>query len=109
MSAGFPASLLMRRVGRRNGFLIGTSLGLIGALTGASAIFISSFTLFCTSTFTLGMMIGFNQLYRFVAVEIAGSSFKANAVSLVMVGGIVSGTLGPLLAAQGKDLSLIHI
>ena len=103
MSAGFPASLLMRRVGRRNGFLIGTSLGFIGALTGAYAILISSFSLFCTSTFTLGMMMGFNQLYRFVAVEIAGPSFKAKAVSLVMVGGIVSGTLGPLLAAQGKD------
>ncbi len=103
MSAGFPASLLMRRVGRRNGFLIGTSLGLIGALTGAYSILISNFPLFCTSTFTLGMMMGFNQLYRFAAVEVAGPTFKAKAVSLVMAGGIVSGMLGPLLAAQGKD------
>ena len=103
MSAGFPASLLMRRMGRRNGFLIGTSLGLIGTLTGAYSILISNFPLFCTSTFTLGMMMGFNQLYRFAAVEVAGPTFKAKAVSLVMAGGIVSGTLGPLLAAQGKD------
>jgi MFS family permease len=103
MSAGFPASLLMRRVGRRNGFIIGTSLGLIGALTGAYAIFISNFPLFCISTFTLGIMMGFNQLYRFVAVEVAGPTFKAKAVSLVMAGGLIAGTLGPLLAAQGKD------
>ena len=47
--------------------------------------------------------MGFNQLYRFAAVEVAGADFKARAVSLVMVGGIVSGTLGPFIAAQGKD------
>ena len=47
--------------------------------------------------------MGFNQLYRFAAVEVAGADFKAKAVSLVMVGGIVSGTLGPFIAAQGKD------
>ena len=47
-------------------------------------------------------MMGFNQLYRFAAVEVAGADFKAKAVSLVMVGGIVSGTLGLFIAAQGK-------
>ncbi len=103
MTAGFPASLLMRKIGRRNGFIIGTFLGLIGALSGGYAILISHFALFCASTFILGAMMGFNQLYRFAAVEVAGAEFKAKAVSLVMVGGIVSGTLGPFIAAQGKD------
>ena len=103
MTAGFPASLLMRKIGRRNGFIIGTFLGLIGALSGGYAILISHFALFCASTFILGAMMGFNQLYRFAAVEVAGADFKAKAVSLVMVGGIVSGTLGPFIAAQGKD------
>ena len=37
--------------------------------------------------------MGFNQFYRFAAVEVAEADFKAKAVSLVMVGGIVSGTL----------------
>ena len=32
MSSGIPASLLMQRVGRRNGFRIGTVVGLLGAL-----------------------------------------------------------------------------
>lgn len=103
MLAGLPASLLMRRVGRRNGFLVGTSLGLIGALAGAYAILISSFPLFCASTFTLGLMMGFNQLYRFAAVEVAGTEFKAKAISLVMAGGLVGGVIGPALASQGKD------
>ena len=103
MSAGLPASLLMRRVGRRNGFLVGTSLGLLGALTGSYAIRIGNFPLFCASTYTLGLMMGVNHLYRFAAVEVAGSAFKAKAVSLVMAGGIVSGTLGPTLAVQGED------
>ena len=101
MTAGFPASLLMRKIGRRNGFIIGTFLGLIGALSGGYAILISHLR-FSASTFILGAMMGFNQLYRFAAVEVAGADFKAKAVSLVMVGGIVSGTLGPSLRRKVK-------
>ncbi|HIF70256.1 MAG TPA: MFS transporter [Candidatus Lambdaproteobacteria bacterium] len=103
MSAGIPASLLMRRVGRRNGFLVGTGIGTIGAFSGAYAILIGSFPLFCVSTYMIGLLIGFNHLYRFTVVEIAGPEFKAKAISLVMAGGIVGGLIGPTLAMQGKD------
>ena len=103
MSGGLPLSLLMRRVGRRVGFLVGTSIGSVGALCGAYAILTSNFLLFCLSTYLMGLMIGCNHLYRFTAVEVAGKEFKAKAISLVMAGGVIAGLIGPTLAVEGKD------
>ena len=43
MLAGIPASLLMKRIGRRYGFLIGTVIGTFGAASASLAIIYSSF------------------------------------------------------------------
>ncbi len=42
MVTTIPASLLMRRIGRQFGFIIGTLIGMAGAGLGAIAIFIGS-------------------------------------------------------------------
>lgn len=104
MLAGIPASLLMKRVGRRYGFMIGTGIGVSGAVAAALSIIYSSFVFFCMSMFLLGILIGFSQLYRFTAVEVANRKFRSKAISLVMFGGIIAGFIGPTVAAQAKDL-----
>ena len=104
MLAGIPASLLMKRVGRRYGFMIGTGIGVSGAVAAALSIIYSSFMFFCMSMFLLGILIGFSQLYRFTAVEVANRKFRSKAISLVMFGGIIAGFIGPTVAAQAKDL-----
>ena len=48
----FPASMLMKAVGRRNGFQAGTGIGFVGAGINALAIYLSNFWLLC-----LGMMV----------------------------------------------------
>ena len=63
MLAGIPASMLMKHIGRRYGFLIGTGIGTFGAASASLAIIYSSFTLFCLSIFCLGVLNGFAQLY----------------------------------------------
>ncbi len=103
MLAGIPASLLMKRIGRRYGFLIGTVIGTFGAASASLAIIYSSFTLFCLSIFCLGVLNGFAQLYRFTAVEVSNIEFRTKAVSYVMLGGIVAGFIGPAIAAEGKN------
>ncbi len=103
MLAGIPASLLMKRIGRRYGFLIGTGIGTFGAASASLAIIYSSFTLFCLSIFCLGVLNGFAQLYRFTAVEVSSIEFRTKAVSYVMLGGIAAGFIGPAIAAEGKD------
>ena len=49
-----PASLLMRRIGRRAGFIVGASVGLIGGLVAAQAVILADFLLFCTGTLLMG-------------------------------------------------------
>ena len=104
MLAGIPASFLMKNVGRRYGFMIGTGIGAFGAASAAGAIIYSNFYLFCLSIFCLGILSGFGQLYRFAAADVATHEFKTKAVSLVMIGGIIAGFIGPTVASKAKDL-----
>jgi MFS family permease len=104
MLSGLPASLLMKRVGRRYGFIIGTAIGVSGAMLATVSIIFSNFVLFCMSIFILGILSGFAQLYRFAAADVVGPEFRAKAVSWVMLGGIFAGFIGPTIAVKGKDL-----
>ena len=103
MLAGIPASILMKFIGRRYGFLIGTGIGTFGAASASLAIIYSSFPFFCLSIFCLGILNGFAQLYRFTAVEVSSIELRTKAVSYVMLGGIAAGFIGPAIAAEGKD------
>ena len=103
MLAGIPASMLMKFIGRRYGFLIGTGIGTFGAASASLAIIYSSFPFFCLSIFCLGVLNGFAQLYRFTAVEVSSIELRTKAVSYVMLGGIAAGFIGPAIAAEGKD------
>ena len=85
--------------------MIGTGIGSFGAaLSAAGAIIYSNFYLFCLSIFCLGILSGFAQLYRFAAADVATHAFKTKAVSLVMIGGIIAGFIGPTVASNAKDL-----
>lgn len=74
--ASLPAAMLMRRVGRRPGFLIGALLGIYQ---------------------------GFANYYRFAAVEAAGSDHASKAISLVVAGGVVAAFLGTQIGLWGRD------
>jgi MFS family permease len=101
--ASLPAAMLMRRVGRRPGFLIGALLGIGGSLLSAFALSESSFAIFVIGHFLLGSYQGFANYYRFAAVEAAGPTHAGKAISLVVAGGVVAAFLGPLLGLWGRD------
>ncbi|MGD9539171.1 MAG: MFS transporter [Alphaproteobacteria bacterium] len=103
MAATAPASLLMRRIGRRDGFTVGALFGVAGALIAAKGLFEGSFALVCLGHFLVGVFNGFAQFYRFAAADAASDAQKSKAISLVMAGGVVA-SVGPLLASQVKDL-----
>lgn len=100
----FPASLLMRRIGRRAGFVLGTMMGALGGVISAFGIIHADFWLFSLGTLCFGFFAGFGQFYRFAAADAAKPEFKGKAISLVLAGGVVAGFLGPELAKIGKDL-----
>lgn len=99
-----PASLIMRKVGRRRGFMMAVMLAAVGALLAAFALAIDSFLLFCVSTLLLGMNGAFVQQYRFAAVESVEQAYAGRAVSFVLVGGIVAAFLGPEIAKRTQGM-----
>ncbi|MEO3432354.1 MFS transporter [Inquilinus sp. CAU 1745] len=102
--ATVPASMLMARVGRRPGFVVGAVLGTTGGLMAALGIWLGSLLLLSFGTFLVGAYQGFAQFYRFAAGEVADDAFRPRAISLVLAGGIVAALLGPLLGRIGGPL-----
>jgi hypothetical protein len=100
-----PASLFMGRYGRRAGFLIGVSLGIVGTLLAGFAVFMGSFVLFCVAAVLLGSFNATGQFYRFAAAEVASEALRARAIGLVLAGGIVAAFMGPNLAAWTRHLA----
>ncbi|OGT18102.1 MAG: MFS transporter permease [Gallionellales bacterium RIFOXYB12_FULL_54_9] len=101
--ASLPAAFLMRRFGRRTGFLTGAALGLAGSLLCAFALQQQSFVLFVTGHLLLGSYQGFANYYRFAAVESTEASHTSRAISWVVAGGVVAAFLGPPLGQWGRD------
>lgn len=97
MIATFPASFLMKWFGRRQGFILGVLIGLLGTGIGVRAILDKSFSLFCLSTFFIGVYNGFAGFYRFAAADAVRESHRSRAISLVMAGGVLAALIGPLL------------
>jgi len=98
-----PASLIMGRIGRRAGFMLGASIGVSGALVAALAVYWANFWLLCLGTLVTGMYNAFAQYYRFAAADSSDDAFKSKAISLVLAGGVVAGFIGPELAKWSHD------
>jgi len=93
--ATYPASMLMKRIGRRGGFTLGTLIGMLGAAICSTAVALGDFWLLCLGTVVFGAYNGFAQYYRFAAADAAPMDFKSRAISLVLAGGLVGGIIGP--------------
>lgn len=107
--ATFPASMLMKRIGRRAGFMIGAGGGgVTGAALAAYGIAESSFLLFNLGNLLLGIYQAFAMYYRFAAADCASVSFRSRAISLVLAGGVIAAILGPINANHGQLLWGAH-
>lgn len=98
-----PAAHLMKRVGRRPGFLLGQIVGAAGAVVAAWGIWIGSFFVFCVGSAMLGVHNAFWQYYRFAAAEVSSPEFRSRAISFVLAGGVVAAVAGPELAKLSRD------
>ncbi|MET4632977.1 MFS transporter [Kaistia defluvii] len=90
-----PAAMLMSRIGRRKGFVLGAAPAILGGLLAVFALLQGSFWLFVASLFLVGMSGAFNQQYRFAAIDAGSPAVRTKAMSLVMAGGMFSGIIGP--------------
>jgi len=103
MLATLPASLHMKRVGRRRGLIHGAVIAIAGALVSAAAIWRHDFWLLCVGALLFGAQNAVGQYYRFAAADSATPQFKSTAISLVLAGGLVGGILGPSTSRVAVD------
>lgn len=99
-----PAALLMKKIGRKKGFLLFALAASLASLLTAFAVIHGNFYLFCLGTFLIGTNGAFVQQYRFAAIESVGKTFASKAVGLLLFAGIFAGILGPEIAKWTKDM-----
>lgn len=97
-----PAVMLMRRIGRRSGFMIGAGIGICGGLLASYAVSIASFELFCLGSMLIGGSMAFTQQYRFAAAESVEPEQVSRAISHVLIGSLGAAIVGPQLALAGR-------
>lgn len=102
--ATVPAALIMKKIGRRWGFIAASLLAAMASLAAAHAIGAKSFSLFCGAILLIGANLAFIQQYRFAAAESVDVQHVSKAISFVLLGGIAAGFLGPELAKRTKNL-----
>lgn len=96
-----PASMLMRRIGRRNGFALASVSAALAVLLAAFALYRESFLLFTISGAAFGINMAFTQQYRYAAAESVEPRYAARAISLVLLGAIGGAFAGPELVTRG--------
>ena len=99
-----PVTLLMKKIGRKDSFLIITIFSIGVALLAAYAVYISAFYLFCASIFLLGITNSCIMQFRFAAIESVPYDLIAKAAATVLLGGIAAAFIGPEIAMWGKDI-----
>lgn len=99
-----PAAWVMRRHGRRLGYLFGAGLGLVAGLVAAFGIYQQLFVIFCLGTMIAGFYASYVQSYRFAVADGAPDDIKPRLISWVMVGGLFAAVIGPQTVIWTRDL-----
>ncbi|WP_415920762.1 MFS transporter [Tateyamaria sp. SN6-1] len=92
-------SPLMQRAGRRTGFLVGATGGLVGSGISAYALTIDNFWVFLVGSYFTGIYMSSQGFFRFAATDTASDAFKPKAISYVMAGGLISALIGPQIVS----------
>jgi MFS family permease len=100
----YPAASLMRRYGRKLGFMIGSISLCISGFIGYMAVVSSQFWLLILTHIFIGIFIGFANYYRFAAIDNTSDVVREKAMSLVVSGGIIAAVIGPLFSIGLRDI-----
>lgn len=99
-----PAGKLMARYGRSIVFMIGSTIGLVGAALCAYSVYTQQFWLLVASTPFLGMYNGFGEFAKYAAADACDDERrKSRTIAIVVSGGIVAAFVGPAIASYAND------
>lgn len=100
------ANWVMKRFGRKRGFILGTIIGVIGLVLTGLAITVEHFWYFCGALTINGIASGFVQQYRFAAADRGTKEFKPKAISIIMLGGVAAAIIGPQIVIYASGLAM---
>ena len=103
------ASKVMSLIGRKNGFITAAIGNSLASILTAYSIMDQNFILFCLSNFLIGFGMAFTHQYRFAAAESVEKNKAPKAISIILLGGIVSAFIGPNLANYTKGIVSEHL
>ena len=104
-----PASLLMRRVGRKVGFIFAAAYSAGGGGLAALAIINDWFGMLCVATFLIGSHNAFVQQYRFAVAESASPDRLGRSLSILMLAGVAAAYIGPKMATELQSAIAAHL
>ncbi len=99
-----PMGAIARRYGRQAAFRTGTGAGMLSGLISAFAVLLGSFWLFSAAAFLGGAYAAAVLSFRFAAADCVPQEKRARALSIVMVGGVFAGVLGPQIVTHTMKL-----
>lgn len=99
---------MMRRFGRRTGYVVGATLGVAAGLIATTGIVQASFLVFCIGTFLAGFYTAYVQSYRFAVTDGLKGADRDRAISRVMVGGLIAAIIGPQLVIWTREALPAH-
>ena len=103
------ATKLMSLIGRKAGFIIASLLTSAVSILAAFSIMDQNFFLYCFANFFIGVGMAFTHQYIFAAAESVEKGKAPKAISIILLGGIVSAFLGPSLANYSRDIITNHL
>lgn len=101
-ATAIPATMLMRRIGRKFGSALASLSAVCSMLLAAYALSISSFFWFVVAGAVFGINMAFTQQYRYAAAESVPPKYAARGISFVLLGAIGGALAGPELVMLGQ-------
>ncbi|AQS50668.1 MFS transporter [Paenalcaligenes hominis] len=99
-----PAAFFMRKLGRRNAYIIGSLLGIGGGFVAFMGVTQSSFLIFCLGTILAGFYSSYVQNYRFAAADSVEAQWRPKVIAWVMLGGLVAAVLATQIILHTRNL-----
>lgn len=97
-----PATMLMKRIGRRKGCAIASVSAVAALVLAVVALRESSFAVYIVAVMIFGINMAFTQQYRYFAAESVETKYVPRAISLVLVGSIGAAFIGKEIATRGE-------
>ena len=97
-----PATMLMQKFGRRNGFAMASMSAVMALLIAVYALQQSSFSLYIVAVMMFGVNMAFTQQYRYAAAESVAPKYVPQAISLVLIGSVGAAFVGKEIGTRGQ-------